>query len=247
MPEQNCVECGQPINAPKRKFCSVKCRQRDKNRRFAESHPGYWADWEARNRDQRRKQRRALYAVNPERFLAKCKRYRSKHKDKIRAYKVQNRARSNELSRARYAANKEQARAYRKQYREANRDKINRKLRESRASNIELSRQRVRDSHKRNPQWKRSSEAKRRAIRKGVAPEELDRVNAFYAFVASATKITCRWCTKQVPPELRHVDHIVPLSRGGRHAVDNLCCSCFDCNVRKGNKLPDEWLAELSA
>lgn len=33
-----------------------------------------------------------------------------------------------------------------------------------------------------------------------------------------------------------HVDHIVPVSRGGKSVMDNLQTLCEDCNYGKGNK-----------
>jgi HNH endonuclease len=34
-----------------------------------------------------------------------------------------------------------------------------------------------------------------------------------------------------------HMDHIVPLAKGGRDEAENLQCLCSDCNQRKGSKL----------
>lgn len=36
-------------------------------------------------------------------------------------------------------------------------------------------------------------------------------------------------------------DHIVPVSRGGRHDLGNLTTACFSCNRQKRNRTPDEW------
>lgn len=39
-----------------------------------------------------------------------------------------------------------------------------------------------------------------------------------------------------------HLDHIVPLSRGGEHSAHNLIASCAKCNLSKSNKiLGEEW------
>ena len=38
-----------------------------------------------------------------------------------------------------------------------------------------------------------------------------------------------------------HVDHVVPISRGGSNSPDNLVIACPHCNDSKGSKLPEEW------
>ena len=38
-----------------------------------------------------------------------------------------------------------------------------------------------------------------------------------------------------------HIDHVIPLSRGGRHSEGNLQLLCKPCNLSKGAKLPIEW------
>lgn len=38
------------------------------------------------------------------------------------------------------------------------------------------------------------------------------------------------------------VDHVIPLSRGGRHSIGNMVPSCHPCNMRKGSFLLIEWV-----
>jgi len=49
----------------------------------------------------------------------------------------------------------------------------------------------------------------------------------------------CHICGKPVMSKL-HFDHIVPLSRGGMHSMDNIAVSHSKCNLRKNNKLLTE-------
>lgn len=40
-----------------------------------------------------------------------------------------------------------------------------------------------------------------------------------------------------------HLEHIIPLSRGGSNWPENLCLTCRDCNLSKNDKLTAEWEA----
>lgn len=51
----------------------------------------------------------------------------------------------------------------------------------------------------------------------------------------------CELTVKSKLPNSATVDHVIPLSRGGSNAPDNLVIACQDCNFRKHNKLPHEW------
>ncbi len=52
---------------------------------------------------------------------------------------------------------------------------------------------------------------------------------------------TCYYCGKKVGINALTMDHIIPLSRGGRSTKDNLVPCCKRCNTRKKNALPVEW------
>jgi 5-methylcytosine-specific restriction endonuclease McrA len=53
--------------------------------------------------------------------------------------------------------------------------------------------------------------------------------------------VVCYLCGEKIPLGSRHVDHIIPLSRGGSHAAENLAIACARCNTSKGAKTPTEW------
>jgi 5-methylcytosine-specific restriction endonuclease McrA len=43
-----------------------------------------------------------------------------------------------------------------------------------------------------------------------------------------------------------HIDHFVPLSRGGNHKIENLVPSCINCNMKKLTMTGEEFLLGLS-
>jgi 5-methylcytosine-specific restriction endonuclease McrA len=51
---------------------------------------------------------------------------------------------------------------------------------------------------------------------------------------------TCQYCGRQPPRKDLTVDHILPRSRGGHTAWENVVTACQRCNGRKGNRTPEE-------
>jgi 5-methylcytosine-specific restriction endonuclease McrA len=51
----------------------------------------------------------------------------------------------------------------------------------------------------------------------------------------------CAYCGIELI-EKYHVDHIIPISRGGSNYPSNLAISCQFCNESKGAKLLEEWI-----
>ena len=51
----------------------------------------------------------------------------------------------------------------------------------------------------------------------------------------------CQYCEGRFPPEELTMDHVVPLTRGGRSSRGNLVPACKECNNRKKYLLPMEW------
>lgn len=39
------------------------------------------------------------------------------------------------------------------------------------------------------------------------------------------------------------IDHVIPVKHGGSCEIENLQCLCQECNIHKGSKTPEEWLA----
>ena len=47
----------------------------------------------------------------------------------------------------------------------------------------------------------------------------------------------CRYCHRSQKQAYLEVDHIIPISKGGKSTMDNLQTLCHDCNVKKGDKI----------
>ena len=54
-------------------------------------------------------------------------------------------------------------------------------------------------------------------------------------------KGVCHYCHRAVPPKELTMDHIVPISRGGRSTKGNVVTACKECNNAKKQLMPIEW------
>lgn len=50
----------------------------------------------------------------------------------------------------------------------------------------------------------------------------------------------CMYCGRMAPKVTLELEHIIPKSRGGTSAWENLVASCRECNQKKGDRLPEE-------
>lgn len=50
----------------------------------------------------------------------------------------------------------------------------------------------------------------------------------------------CQYCRKRFARSQLTLDHIIPQSRGGDETWENLVVACISCNVKKGNRTPEE-------
>ena len=56
----------------------------------------------------------------------------------------------------------------------------------------------------------------------------------------------CELCGRKILLEDMTIDHVTPLSMGGKDDVENLACTCHPCNLSKGNILPDDFVERVT-
>jgi len=50
----------------------------------------------------------------------------------------------------------------------------------------------------------------------------------------------CQYCLRKLPEKKLTIDHVLPLSKGGRHEWSNVVASCSTCNNIKGSRTPEQ-------
>lgn len=160
-------------------------------------------------------------------------RYRDENKEKIAKskaeYQKQNREKLRIYEAAWRAKNPEKAAAPKVRWSQKNR--------ESEAARLALWR-------RNNPEAKKANNHARRALSAGASGSHTrsDIVN-----LLNLQKHRCASCKLKVLKSgklVYHVDHIMPLSKGGSNSPDNLQILCPACNLRKHAKHPLAWAKE---
>lgn len=143
--------------------------------------------------------------------------YKAKNLDKIRQYQREYYTKNSAAIRKKNFANRESLSLSRQEFRKNN------------PGNAYQATLRWR---KKNPQAVLSYNANRRALRRGQQDEYVDR-----NIVWERDDGICHICKLSADPFGWHLDHIIPLSRGGRHSYKNTAVSHASCNLSKYNKI----------
>jgi 5-methylcytosine-specific restriction endonuclease McrA len=108
------------------------------------------------------------------------------------------------------------------------------------SSSCSTCRRKASAQHRRNyyaklpPDKRHTLTHKRRADAYGVAHVAYSRTA-----ILARWRHRCAYCTGVAT----HLDHVVPLSRGGEDAESNIVPACARCNLSKGAKTLAEWAA----
>ena len=63
---------------------------------------------------------------------------------------------------------------------------------------------------------------------------------AEWQLIIESVDYRCVYCWER--PEQLDMEHVIPISRGGAHAPENIVPACGFCNSSKRNQLVEEWL-----
>lgn len=214
--------------SPKCKFGLYSyCRMchREKSRIYRESHRDEDIARQRRFRQEHleecRTREREYARAHREQSNARVKKWRQENPERVRdswkAYYAANADKRREASSKWFYENLERSRQTRKDY-------YQRVKHQDQHKQVALSAYRNRKARKRSAQGSHSADD--------------------VALLLRSQKGLCWWCGKPVD-QTYHVDHRIPLARGGSNAPENLCISCPTCNLRKNDKLPQEWNGRL--
>jgi len=173
---------------------------------------------------------------NPDKMLVMWRRYQAKYKMRLsdynKSYRQENLEGLKSQSKKYYLENKDAVLARNKNYLILNPQVVRISSRNYRANHPERARDNGARWRESNPELCREQSQRRRARRlnNGVFKVTSGELARLYAS-------PCAYCGQPS----KHLDHIVPISRGGTHSIGNLTGSCASCNFSKGAKFITEW------
>lgn len=158
--------------------------------------------------------------ANKEKMAEYHKAYRKLNKDKIAEYRQTHKEYHVEYSKKYYQSHKDKIAELKKAYYQTHKEK---KAEQGKA-------------YRQTPMGKivcKNSKHKYRAITKqgDVTTEQL-------LDLQQNAKV-CYWCGCKLKGKKIHIDHYVPISKGGQHTLSNLVITCNKCNLSKNAKDPE--------
>lgn len=150
----------------------------------------------------------------------------------MKAYYQANAEEKKTKKREHYKANAERIAEADREYRKRNAARISAQRSVYYRNNIDRVKAQVREYARTHPDVQATRHARRRAHLNRVPHETYSRAEIFAAYDNE-----CVYCGA----EAAHLDHVVPISKGGADAAHNLLPACANCNLSKGARSLAEW------
>lgn len=176
----------------------------------------------AKDPERHKARSREWYQNNFERSQASKQKYYAEHRTEIIAYVGRWKRENPDKVKASRQRSKAKDRSRNQRYYQQNKARINERGRQYNNSHREQA---------------RASRWRRKALMKN-APGKFttDDIKTLYKM----QKGRCWYCQKSIEDGY-HIDHRIPLSRGGTNDPSNLVLTCPFCNLSKNDRLPHEW------
>ena len=169
-----------------------------------------------RNKEKIKEYFKEYYKNNKDKIKKSTKEYQENNREKVRKYKKEYRSRDK---------TKNMMKEYLKEYQKNNKDKLNEYFKEY---------------QKNNKDKMIFYSSQRRALRAGnggnYTPEQRKEMLEYFDY-------KCAYTGECIRNNL-HIDHIIPVTKGGSNYIYNLVPSTPSANMSKGNKDVEEWYRE---
>ncbi len=204
----------------------------------------YMKKWYRDHKDENRIKHREWCRKNPHRRSVSGKKYYSTHKAQAKArnreWCVKNREKVAEDRRAYRIENWERIKSrmqdYSRRYYAKNKARIITRTKEYERAHPEIRRRCYLNYKRKHPgkyrAQNRSAHLRRRSRMRG-ADVRCPLVGSIIRGWSIEKSFTCYWCGRKFGRKKLHIDHIIAISRGGKHEASNICRSCALCNIRK--------------
>lgn len=208
-----CTKC--KIPQPLGNFCNNKLKKDGKNHACKSCCNIYKKQHRKENKEIISLQAKRWYEKNKENILLKHKQWNNTHKEQIslkhKQWHINNREHALTKTKEYYENNRKNIYIVKKQYRKTSHGKAITKL------------------QGRNAKHKRRVITKQGDVTTAQLKELLD------------NSTHCFYCNDPLIYNEIHIDHYIPLAKGGLHTVSNLRVACKKCNLQKGKKMPEEF------
>ena len=187
---------------------------------------------------------------NPEKVKEIVRKWQKKNPEKVKEYnkkwQKKNPEKVKEIVRKWQKKNPEKVKERQRKYREENPEKVKERHRKYREENPEKVKELVRKWREENPDKVKAQRVNGSYVRRvrelnTGAPLKTKLTAGGLDLLIQRQDFRCASCNKDITQD-NHLDHMIPLSRGGTNSMDNVQYLCSVCNLTKGKKTPLEWV-----